>query len=451
MSVQLRGSKWHYRFMLAGKSFSGLCKNCANERAAAEYEMARRKEQEAALADLAEEEKAIRRNKTVRALAENYMMELSGGHPISLEESIELALSKPSRRHAADKFNDQRRLYWGDFVSFLHDNFPEVSLVSLLRKPHCEAYVKYLCENGRYVKEVSYKNARRKIKCKHDTISYKREYKLAPATIRTIIGVCKWVIGSVAEDAGVVFNPWDNVVLPAQDPVEREVFTPAELRKIWDGIQSNSFCYVLFVVAANSGLTEGDICTLRWCEFDWASGYLRRNRIKTGAKIRLPLVPALIEYIQSQPRVSEYVFPQHAEMYLNNPSGVSERVKTFLNNIGIITTVEFKDRRAVSIKDLHSMRHVFCYRAKRAGIPESIIAKFVGHKVVAMTQHYADHDTDDDLREEIKKLPALFSEDAGAVEEDRKRLAELAMSLPMERVVQLLEMASRPLLSNMEA
>ena len=88
------------------------------------------------------------------------------------------------------------------------------------------------------------------------------------------------------------------------------------------------------------------------------------------------------------------------------------------------------------------MRHVFCYRAKRVGIPESVIAKFVGHKVLAMTRHYADHDTDEELRSEIKKLPPLFVETAGGLIESettaRQRLAELARSLPIETVRQML-------------
>ena len=99
-------------------------------------------------------------------------------------------------------------------------------------------------------------------------------------------------------------------------------------------------------------------------------------------------------------------------------------------------------RRAVSIKDLHSMLHVFCYRAKRAGIPESIIAKFVGHKVLAMTHHYADHDTDEELRAEIRKLPPLFIGEFDTGETAaRQRLAQLAYSLPIETVENLLGIA----------
>ena len=87
------------------------------------------------------------------------------------------------------------------------------------------------------------------------------------------------------------------------------------------------------------------------------------------------------------------------------------------------------------------MRHVFCYRAKRAGIPESIIKKFVGHAVLAMTEHYADHDTDEELRTEIQKLRPLFVGETGDTEDEtgvRKKLAELAYTLPLETVKALI-------------
>ena len=262
--------------------------------------------------------------------------------------------------------------------------------------------------------------------------------------------MCKWVFSRLDEDAGLVRNPWDNVILPKRAPVDRDVFSSAELKLIWDGIQNNSFCYPLFMVAANSGMTEGDICTLKWEELDWGSGYIRRKRNKTGVNIDLPMIPELASFLRSIPKRSEFVFPEHEELYRRNSSSVSARVKEFLNGLGLVTTVQLPGRRAVSIKDLHSMRHVFCYRAKRAGIPESVIAKFVGHKVIAMTQHYADHDTDEELRSEIKKLPPLFIGETGGVGEsgvtERRKLAELAYSLPLGMVKNLLSQVSGSLL-----
>ena len=383
-------------------------------------------------------EAEIKSHKTVRALVEDYRYVLTGGKPIALQDAYAIAASKPARRESRSAYAGLRQSYWNDFTAFMAGEFPDVLDLSGVCKSHCEAYVKRLVDHGRY--GVSNDKSRQK------GISGQKN-ALSGKTIKEIAGACRWVFSRVEEDAGLYRNPWDNVVLPAQTPIAREVFTPQELLLIWNGIQSDPFNYVLFFVAANSGLTEGDICTLKWSDIDWANSALLRDRRKTGTEITLPLLPELAQYLMEQPRNGEYIFPEHAALYLRQQSCVSERVKSFLNRLGIVTTVEIPRHRAVSVKDLHSMRHVFCYRAKRAGIPESIIARFVGHKVIAMTQHYADHDTAQELRAEIQKLPALFSGNGGGIDsgaDKRRRLAELAYTLPMSKVEELLESAKLP-------
>ena len=452
MSVMLRGTRFHYRFRLAGKDYSGPCPECeipagasakvreAVRQKALKVEAAIRTKVTQETAAAKETEAAVRRNKSVRALVENYRFELTGGHPVRIADAFPLAAAKPSKRESRSSYAETRRTYWNDFAAFMAATYPDVEDLATVRRSHCEAYIKYLTDHGRYVKEVAYSVPGKRQRTKQ--VSYTRDYGIAPKTIKEIVGVCKWVFSRLDEDAGLVRNPWDNVVLPKQDPIDREIFSPAELCLIWEGIQTNTFCYPLFMVAANSGMTEGDICTLKWSEVDWATGFIRRSRRKTGAEIGLPLLAELEAYLRGLPRKGEYVFPEHAELYLRQPSCVSARVKEFLNGLGIVTTVEVPGRRAVSIKDLHSLRHVFCYRAKKAGIPESVIQKFVGHKVLAMTQHYADHDSAEDLRREIKKLPALFAGGPGVMEAGdailRQQLAELAYSLPIESVEQLL-------------
>ena len=432
MSVSLRGKSYHYRFMVAGKSYSGVCVGCVSQKQAEAFEARERETLKETAVD-------IKRNRTVRALVENYAYTLTGGKPIVLAEAHDLAAAKPSRRKIRSAYGDQRRGYWRDFCAFMSSTYPDVKHLTDVRRTHCEAYVKYLVDNGRFDKWVVDPRTGK---------SYLRDYLLSGKTIGEIAGACQWVFSRLEEDAGLYRNPWTNVVLPAEDPVDREVFTLDELLRIWDGLQTEPFCRVLFTVAANSGLTEGDICTLKWDDIDWIGEHLRRDRRKTGTEIDLPLLPELANYLREQPHRGEYIFPEHAELYLREPSCVSDRVIRFLQGLGIVTTVKLPGRRAVSVKDLHSMRHVFCYRAKRAGIPESIIAKFVGHKVLAMTQHYADHDTAAELREEIKKLPPLFVGEAGGVIDagttSRRRLAELAYSLPLEQVETLLAALQAP-------
>jgi len=406
MSVMLRGDRWHYRFQIGNKRVSGPCIGCQTEAQAKAYEEQKKKEAAVEIEFVKQAEIDVRRNKTVVALVENYRKELSGGHDIALNEAHALAAAKPSRRDAGAFYASLRESYWNAFVDFLAENYPDVKLLADIRRSHCEAFVKFLVDAKR-----------------------------SPKTIKEYVAACKWVMGRLEEDAGLVRSPWSGVILPASDPTAREVFTMDELKLIGDGLQNDPFCLPLFVIAANSGLTEGDICTLKWSEIDFSGGMIRRTRRKTGADILLPILPGLASFLRTIPHISEYVLPEHARMYLNNRTSVSRAVKRFLEGLGIETCVDGGLRR-VSVKDLHSMRHVFCYQAKKAGVPEDLIAKMVGHKVLEMTRHYADHDTEEDLRAQIQKLPALFVEEQGdnQGEVERQKLMELIPSLPIETV-----------------
>lgn len=456
MSVCLRGSKFHYRFQFNGTSYSGPCPmdklppNAdtrtieAYRRKALEAEKAVKdkisKEKEA----LEEQERQIRQNKSVVALVENYKFELTGGKRIALSEAFPLAAAKPARRQAKPQWMSQRESYWNDFTSYMTEYYPDIRDLSAVRRLHAEAYIAYLVRNGRFNKDVSYSITTGKRRKKVKDIVYTRNYLVSPKTVHEIAGACRWVFSKLSEDAGVVGDPWQGVVLPEKDPVDREIFTHDELQLIWEGIQKNAFCYPLFLVAANSGMTEGDICTLEWSEVDWTANCIRRDRRKTGADITLPLLPQLAEYLSSLPRVSEYIFPEHAAMYLDikKRSGVSSRVISFLQALGIKTTKSIPGRRDVSVKDLHSMRHVFCYRASRAGIPTSSIAKMVGHMDERMTQHYSDHETVEDLNREIAKLSSPFTSDSG-VSEARRQLIEMVYRLPEEDVKRLASLVER--------
>ena len=444
MSVQLRGKKYHYRFRLKEHRFSGVCENCTTEKDALKFEeqvyAEKLKEYEA----LQREKKRIRQNKTIVALVENYKLELSGGRQILLEEAYVLSQEKPSKRMPSEHIIRQKQRFWNDFLAFMKATYPEITAMTAVRKCHCESYVAYLIKNGRFVKDVAFQ-ARR-----NDGIiraGYRREYKLAGKTIHEIARVCKEVFTKLSEDAGIVMNPWANVITPEWKQTDREIFSESELvlikRAIFRDDGLSEFCRPLFLVAAVTGLTEGDICTLKWDEISWATRMIFRKRRKTGVDMAIPILGELETFLREIPHRGEYVFPEHAEMYLKDPTLVSYRVKRFLEKLGIRTTRQFKDRKAISTKDLHSMRHVFCYYAGQAGIPLATVQAIVGHMTPEMTKHYMAHSTIKAKHEAIAKLPTFLifniredrrSEDIS----ERQRLVELAYSLPLEQIKSLL-------------
>lgn len=133
MGVTIRGTKFHYRFRLHGQEYSGPCPGItvpqtakAGEisvlrRRAVSYEAGVRLQAEKELAEKARQDEEIRRNRTVRALVENYRYELTGGRPVPVAQAYEIAVAKPSRRQAISRFAELKFTgHAGCIDEFLH-------------------------------------------------------------------------------------------------------------------------------------------------------------------------------------------------------------------------------------------------------------------------------------------------------------------------------------------
>ena len=124
------------------------------------------------------------------------------------------------------------------------------------------------------------------------------------------------------------------------------------------------------------------------------------------------------------------------------------QVKDFLENeLDIRTTVQPENRKNISIKDLHSMRHVFCYYAGKAGIPINIVQSIVGHMSPVMTSYYQNHVVLEDQKQELEKLPSFLSFNSVNLdqEEQRKRqeLIRLVQEIPVEKLQEFMSIAQK--------
>lgn len=151
MTVALHGMNYRYRFRVKGKRYFGLCVNCHTEEEAlafeaqernrllAEFYEAEKRSAEYA-AQLQIEQEKIKFNRNVRALVENYRYVLNGGKSILLSEAYELFLAKPrKRRTISEKSRRQYQAYWGDFLAFMQNTFPDINKLEQVMSLHCEA------------------------------------------------------------------------------------------------------------------------------------------------------------------------------------------------------------------------------------------------------------------------------------------------------------------------
>ena len=437
MSVAKRKTKsgytkeYHYAFAQDGKRYRGVCEGCTTKREAEEFEKNLRKYVQEAAA-----------KKDVKQLIEHFREELTGSKDILLTEAYERSLEKPKTRMPSEKQVRAKRSYWLDFVAFLQDRYPDLRKLSEVRPLHAEAYIQYLRKNGRFNKTVSYKGT-----VITQERSYQLQTELSSQTINTYQQVLTEVFQLLARDAGIAENPFSSIPRLKKNAETREAFSEEELGVIRDNL--DDFTQPLFTIAIATALREGDICTLKWSEIDFKRDLIIKQMRKTGNMVEIPIMPPLRLYLlqlHTDSAESGYVLPKHAEMYLNNSSGVSYRIKQFLENKCRITTTKTLEgrSRAVSVKDLHSCRHTFCYYAGLYGIPLSIVQSIVGHMTPEMTKHYSAHASLSAKREQMRQLPEFMMLTGLETRDDesaeREELHRLISTLPIEKVRELLKM-----------
>ena len=418
--------EFHYAFMQSGKRFFGVCEGCKTKAEAEAYE--------ANLKKIAKEASA---QKTPIAIIENFRRELTGGAEIKLSEAFEIALKKPRRREASSKRISLKRAMFQDFVAFMNARYPDVQNLSSVLPKHAEEYISLVRSSGRFEKNTVYVRDGK-------TLTFRTPGALSNRTSNVYQAVCHEVFHLLAWDAGLLGNPFDMPMLESSEE-ERQAFSEEEIVLIRDHL--NEFTRPLFSIAIATALREGDICTLKWSDIDFHENIIRRRMNKTGRFVEIPFSSDMREYLlqQKNGNESEFVFPEHAAMYLKNPSGISYRIKTFLEKLGIKTTVIPQGRsRAVSVKDLHSCRHTFCYYAGLRGIPLSVVQGILGHMSPEMTKRYNAHATLEAKRRNMQLMADFMGlADASPIEPEREELRKLVDTMPIETIHEILKIVMK--------
>ena len=412
--------EYHYDFSQNGKRYRGVCEGCTTRTAALGYEKT-----------LREKVKALSEQKSVGALVENFKRELTGGDKITLDAAFELYLAKPKQPSAQQQ--QINRSQWNDFVAFMHATYPAIEQLDCVSRLHAESYIRQLREKGRFVRTIRYQ---RVIQGKRVEHSYEAQSRLSGRTVNAFHKTLKSVFSKLQEEAGILYNPFEFDMMD-NDSESRDAFTPAELKLISDNL--DPFVRPLFLIGICTGLSEGDICTLRWSEIRDERWIIRRRR-KTGAALEIPILPPLANFLREQKPLSagsESILPEHAAMYASNPSGISYRVKSFLEGLGIQTTRTGRNRgRATSVKDVHSLRHTFAYLAGCYQIPLPVVQSILGHMSPEMTRHYQAHADREANEKYLAKLPTLIggTSEIPALELSRQEVIRQIQTLSPERL-----------------
>ena len=225
---------------------------------------------------------------------------------------------------------------------------------------------------------------------------------LSNATVRGIHMILREALDSAVHEGLIPKNPADGTSPPKIYRNEKQVLTKDQLETFMKLIEGDEEWYDFFYTEIITGMRQGEICGLRWEDFDREKRTLRVARsvdfvnkelvigeTKTEDGKRTIYLPDSLWHIlaerQSQKGAfSEWIFPNlvHPEFPLN-PSRAYRQLKKLLE-IGGLPSIRF-----------HDLRHTFTSHAANSGIAPKTLSEIVGHTKASFTlDHYA-HVTSD--------------------------------------------------------
>ncbi|MCM8525331.1 MAG: tyrosine-type recombinase/integrase [Lentisphaeraceae bacterium] len=370
------------------------------------------------------------------------------GESIALDDIWSVFRKKaPARMKTipSEKIWKEKEGRWNDFLAFLKSEHPGCISMRDVSSSIAEEYVSLIKTSGKFQKTISYSG-----------LSYQsKAVQLSASTINKYINDMTQVFRILSTEAGLLENPFEKVEIAKGNSEKRDVFELHELEKIQSflderksqsGLSSEDrkdfiITEAIFTIGINSGLRKADISLLKWDEVDFHKKAIERVTRKTGEKVFIPLTEKLFDFLFEKQRKAEgaFVTPELAEMYRNNEEGISYRFKKMLNSLGIETLKSQEGRsRKISVKDIHSLRHTFCYLHGIQGTPLVVVQSMVGHMDRKMTEAYMMHQTEELKREAVERfsLKPFKYISLSPVSDTRKKLISLIENCDSEDVLE---------------
>lgn len=206
----------------------------------------------------------------------------------------------PRRRKPNARYVEQCKSVLDRFVKQVRVKFPKVEELGQVTREVAQAFMEWESERGVTAKTWN------------DTL------KLLRAT-------CKYLL-----PAGSI-NPFTSMPTRDTDTVFRRPFTPQELGTILNAARMDDFIRPIIVTGICTAMRRGDCCLLKWKDVDLRRRFITVKTQKTGVTVSIPIFPLLFDELVARPATADgFVFPEQAQMYRENPDGITYRVKTVL-------------------------------------------------------------------------------------------------------------------------
>ena len=203
------------------------------------------------------------------------------------------------------------------------------------------------------------------------------------------------------EEGLIPFDPADHAAAPRVERAPRVVLNSEQLERFREAADGDPIWRDFFRTELTTGLRRGELCGLRWEDFDSEAGTLKVRRTihvrkggvlevgdtKTYAGHRMILLPhstAQLLRERKESALTEWIFPAplRPEQPVN-PGSAYRRLKTLLEQAGL-PGIRF-----------HDLRHTFATHALSGGVDAKTLSGILGHTKASFTLDTYTHVTPD--------------------------------------------------------
>ena len=177
---------------------------------------------------------------------------------------------------------------------------------------------------------------------------YEKGNALSDSSVRGIHMLLHQAMDAAVQERIIVKKPTEGTVIPKTNYAPKKILTEAQLQKFLDVVRQDAVWSDFFYTELTTGMRRGEICGLRWQDFDEKTGRLQIRRAVTGKKgggvkvgetktekgtrsIQLP--PSTVEILKARKKksYSEWIFhnPTVPELPLS-PQTAYRRMNTLL-------------------------------------------------------------------------------------------------------------------------
>ena len=230
-----------------------------------------------------------------------------------------------------------------------------------------------------------------------------REYGtgLSPTTVRGIHNTLHHALKTAVEEGLLPVDPAASVTPPKVTPKAKTILNHEQLEILKSEVKRDEIWCDFFLTELTTGLRRGELCGLKWEDFDEAAGTLKICRTirakkgggveegatKTYAGTRTILLPSSTDNLlreRKRSAVTQWIFPDPLRPERPvSPGSAYRRLKAILEETGL------PDLR------FHDLRHTFATHALANGVDAKTLSGILGHTKASFTVDTYTHTTTD--------------------------------------------------------